>query len=60
MKLIEIARSMVTRYGMSQKLGQFSYEGNRHGFLTIPPAEYQLEIRSYSETTAREIDCAVR
>ncbi|MDP3841161.1 MAG: ATP-dependent zinc metalloprotease FtsH [Oxalobacteraceae bacterium] len=59
-KVTEIARSMVTRYGMSQKLGQLSYEGNRNAFLPAPAAEYQPEIRTYSETTAREIDCAVR
>ncbi|MEO8170029.1 MAG: ATP-dependent zinc metalloprotease FtsH [Oxalobacteraceae bacterium] len=59
-KVTEIARSMVTRYGMSQKLGPLSYEGNRQGFLPVPAAEYQPEIRNYSETTAREIDCAVR
>ncbi|WP_193366412.1 ATP-dependent zinc metalloprotease FtsH [Herminiimonas sp. CN] len=59
-KVTEIARSMVTRYGMSRALGQLSYEGNRNVFLPAPAAEYQSEIRNYSETTAREIDCAVR
>jgi len=59
-KVTDIARSMVTRYGMSQKLGQLSYEGNRPVFLPDTAAEYRPETRSYSETTAREIDCAVR
>ena len=58
-KVTEIARSMVTHYGMSKKLGQLSYESNRASFLT-PLPEFQPEIRRYSETTAREIDCAVR
>lgn len=58
-KVTEIARSMVTSYGMSKELGQLSYESNRASFLA-PLAEFQPEIRRYSEATAREIDCAVR
>ena len=32
-KATEIARSMVTRYGMSEKLGQIAYESTRNVFL---------------------------
>ena len=56
-KVTDIARSMVMRYGMMEKLGHVSYEGERPTFLGVPqlPAA-----RDYSEETAREIDCAVR
>ena len=54
-KVTDIARSMVMRYGMAEKLGSVSYEGERAIFL-----EGQISPRNYSEETAREIDCAVR
>ena len=60
-KVTDIARSIVTRYGMSAELGQVVYEKASHSFLGGPeqgpmaPAE-----RSYSEATAREIDSAVK
>lgn len=54
----DIARSMVTRYGMDAKLGQASYAEERGGPLPGPVLP-TLE-RPYSEETAREIDCAVR
>ncbi len=54
----EIARSMVTRYGMSKKLGQIAYESTRNSFLARPGD--MPEFRNYSEHTAREIDDEVR
>ena len=56
-KVTDIARSMVMRYGMDEKLGNLSFEDERPAFLPtqIAPAE-----RRYSEETAREIDRAVR
>ena len=54
-KVTDIARSMVMRYGMAEKLGSVSYEGERSPFLGG-----QITERNYSEETAREIDCAVR
>jgi cell division protease FtsH len=54
-KVTDIARSMVMRYGMAEKLGAVSYEGERSAFLGG-----QITERNYSEETAREIDCAVR
>jgi cell division protease FtsH len=58
-KATDIARSMVTRYGMDEKLGMVSLESERSAFLPTPD---QLAVgrRNFSEETAREIDCAVR
>jgi cell division protease FtsH len=57
-KVSDIARSMVTRYGMSDKLGQMTYEEQRQSFLG--ETQFTAQERQYSEDTAREIDCAVR
>jgi cell division protease FtsH len=57
-KASDIARSMVTRYGMSDQLGQMTYEEQRQSFLGQTP--FAAQERHYSEETAREIDCAVR
>jgi cell division protease FtsH len=56
-KVADIARSMVMRYGMDEKLGNLAYERERTTFLEIPQV---FQERSYSEDTAREIDHAVR
>jgi cell division protease FtsH len=58
-KVTDIARSMVVQFGMVEKLGPISYEPPPHSFLGAPPPVLGTEKR-YSETTAREIDCAVR
>ncbi len=57
-KVTDIARSMVMRYGMEEKLGHVAYEAERPLFLGVPNAFAQK--REFSEETAREIDCAVR
>jgi cell division protease FtsH len=57
MKVTDIARSMVTRYGMDGTLGQASYETERGTFLGVPS---EGGGRRFSEATAREIDIAVR
>lgn len=57
-KVTHIARAMVTRYGMSDTLGQMTYEEQRQSFLGQP--SFPTYERHYSEETAREIDCAVR
>jgi len=54
-KATDIARNMVTRFGMGGKLGPVSYETEPNGFLG-PLAPRRL----YAEETAREIDVAVR
>jgi len=56
-KVTNIARSMVMRYGMVPKLGNVAYEQERPLFLDTPRA---MGVRDYSEETAREIDEAVR
>jgi cell division protease FtsH len=54
----EIARQMVTRFGMAEALGQRVYEPQRQAFL----GESMLGTRpkDYSDETGREIDIAVR
>ena len=58
-KATNIARSMVTRYGMDDDLGMVSLESERSTFLQMP-GEYAATRRDFSEQTAREVDCAVR
>jgi cell division protease FtsH len=57
MKVTDIARSMVTRYGMDGTLGQAAYETERGTFLGVPS---EGGGRRFSEATAREVDIAVR
>jgi len=56
-KATEIARSMVTRYGMAPDLGQVAYETERGNFLGQP---MEGGGRRFSEQTAREIDLVVK
>jgi cell division protease FtsH len=58
-KATEIARDMVTRFGMADALGQITYERQRHAFLGDSEESF-FQPRSYSEETARDIDSAVR
>jgi cell division protease FtsH len=55
-KTTDIARSMVTRYGMAGALGPVTYETEPQSFLGQPMGTTRL----YAEETAREIDVAVR
>jgi cell division protease FtsH len=57
-KVTSIARSIVMRFGMHEKLGNVVYEAERQSFLGA--AGPSFEPREYGEETAREIDCAVR
>jgi cell division protease FtsH len=57
-KVTDIARSMVMRYGMDEKLGHIAYEENQPAFMQVPGAPPPA--RAYSEETARAIDHAVR
>ncbi|HEV8552788.1 MAG TPA: ATP-dependent zinc metalloprotease FtsH [Casimicrobiaceae bacterium] len=56
-KVTDIARSMVMRYGMEEKLGNLSYQDEPTPFL--PPMQ-RPPPREYSDETAREIDRSVR
>ncbi len=58
LKATDIAKSMVKVYGMSDKLGQVSFQRDRQPLFLqtgqqVPPGDY-------SEDTSREIDCEVR
>ncbi len=52
----ELAREMVTEFGMSEELGPLSYSAGEGRF---PSAEIQLS-RPWSERTTRQIDGAIR
>lgn len=54
-KATNIARTMVTRFGMDDKLGNVSYEQEPAGYLG-PVAS----TRNYSDLTANQIDDAIR
>ena len=56
-KVTEIARSMVTRWGMSDKLGPLVY-GKKEELVFL--GKEIGEQRDYSEAVAQEIDAAVR
>jgi cell division protease FtsH len=57
MKVTNIAREMVTRYGMSKELGYVSYDDSSPSYLEIkaPIAQH-----NYSDVTAKEIDESVK
>ena len=54
----DIARAMVTEFGMSDSLGAINYDGNRRArFLDIPVMQ---ERGLYAEETARLIDAEIK
>jgi len=53
----EIARTMITQFGMSERLGLASLEGARHSTFLMVPTQSPKE---YSEETARLIDEEVK
>ncbi|MFT4572620.1 MAG: cell division protease FtsH [Myxococcota bacterium] len=59
-KVTNIARSMVTRYGMNEKLGLVSLETDRPTFLESGNGYAGQMRREFSEETAHQVDCAVR
>jgi cell division protease FtsH len=58
-KATDIARNMVTRFGMHDKLGLVTYETPRQTFLGENAFGHYAE-REFSEDTAHQIDSAVR
>jgi cell division protease FtsH len=58
-KVTSIARDMVARYGMDEKLGPVSYDNSQPTFLQGPAAAGWHE-RGYSDETAHAIDQAVQ
>jgi cell division protease FtsH len=59
-RVTDIARSMVTRYGMSEKLGNVALEKDERSFLSPNPLGNGARERSYSDETAAAIDDEVR
>src|SRR5205814_10502026 len=57
-KVTEIARNMVTRYGMVPELGHVTYD--REAPSMLGPSLGAPSPRDYSDETAREIDAAIR
>lgn len=57
-KVTDIARQIVTRFGMDSDLGQVVLEEERTSFLG--DNQFNVKRRDYSEETAREVDLAVR
>jgi cell division protease FtsH len=54
----DIARAMVTEFGMSDSLGAISYDGNKRArFLDLPIAQ---ERGLYGEETAQKIDAEIK
>ncbi len=57
-KVTDIARQIVTRFGMSAELGQAVLERQSNSFLG--ESVIAMREKDYSEQTAREVDLAVR
>jgi cell division protease FtsH len=55
-KVTDIARAIVTRYGMTDRLGHVALEKDRRSFLATEQPYYGLQERSYSDETAAAID----
>ena len=55
-RVTDIARSMVTRYGMSERLGSVAYDRDPHTFMTGPDLPSPLREKDYAEETAAAID----
>ncbi|WP_343887147.1 ATP-dependent zinc metalloprotease FtsH [Sphingomonas oligophenolica] len=59
-KATDMARNMVLRYGMSEKLGQVVYEDETRPFLDEGNQPRRANTRDFSEATAALIDDEVR
>jgi cell division protease FtsH len=59
-RVTDIARSMVTRYGMSEKLGSVAYERDPRALIAGPAPLPGPRERDFGEATADAIDAEVR
>jgi cell division protease FtsH len=59
-RVTDIARSMVTRYGMSEKLGSVAYDREPGNLLAGADQPYGVRQRDYAEETAAAVDHEVR
>jgi cell division protease FtsH len=59
-RVTDIARSMVTRYGMSSKLGSVAYERDTRSFLQGPDLPPPPRERDFGEETGNAIDEEVK
>jgi cell division protease FtsH len=59
-RVTDIARSMVTRYGMSEKLGSVAYDRDPGDLLAGASGPYGGRERDYAEETAAAVDQEVR
>jgi cell division protease FtsH len=59
-RVTDIARSMVTRYGMSEKLGSVAYERDPGNILAGADRPYPLREREYADQTPASVDEEVR
>jgi cell division protease FtsH len=59
-RVTDIARSMVTRYGMSEKLGSVAYDREPGNLLAGNDHPYPVRERDYAEETAAAVDHEVR
>ncbi len=59
-KVTDIARAMVTRYGMSEKIGHIALESDQRSYLTPDPLMGGPRQHDYGEHTADAIDEEVR
>ncbi|HLH87619.1 MAG TPA: ATP-dependent zinc metalloprotease FtsH [Xanthobacteraceae bacterium] len=55
-RVTDIARAMVTRYGMSERLGSMAYDRDPRTFLTGPNLPLPNQPHEYAEATAAIID----
>jgi cell division protease FtsH len=59
-RVTDISRSMVTRYGMSERLGGVAYDRDPRTYLTGPDLPSPQHNQDYAEETAATIDREVR
>ncbi|HEU5274271.1 MAG TPA: ATP-dependent zinc metalloprotease FtsH [Xanthobacteraceae bacterium] len=59
-RVTDIAHAMVTRYGMSERLGSVAYDRDPRTFLTGPQLPQPPHEKDYADATASTIDQEVR